>query len=295
VKLKGKAGKMRALAAGAFFAGSAGCAAAAQIATDPGDYMALPAGTDLAILYGQIASRDKVYSNGNAAPVAFKLDTEIGLFRYVHYTTIAGYTINPQFIIPFGSVKLKQPVSLSASGVADPLVGGTLWVVNKPQQNEYVGLSAFLSLPIGNYDASRAAVNLGENRWKGIFHAGWITPITGKWVLDLLGEATVFGDNTDYAGARRKQEMQYGVQAHLRYVLSQTSHVALSYYHDFGAESKVAGVSQNDRLNNSSAQLTYANFVAPTVQLQAQYGRGLKTENGPREDQRFNLRVLKVF
>jgi hypothetical protein len=98
----------RALAAGVFFAGAAGSAAAAQIATDPGDYMALPAGTNLAILYGQFASRDKVYGNGDAAPAAFKLDTGIGLFRYVHYTDIAGYTINPQFIIPFGSVKLKQ-------------------------------------------------------------------------------------------------------------------------------------------------------------------------------------------
>jgi hypothetical protein len=89
--------------------------------------------------------------------------------------------------------------------------------------------------------------------------------------------------------------MQYGVQTHLRYLLSPASHVAVSYYHDFGAESKVAGVSQNDRLNNGSLQLTYANFVTPSVQIQAQYGRGLKTESGPREDQRFNLRLLKVF
>lgn len=295
MKIKFKAGLMKSFVAGAFLASSAGIATAAQIATDPGDYTALPAGTNLAILYGQFASRDKVYSNGNATPGPFSLDTDIGLFRYVHYMDVGGYILNPQFIIPFGSVKLKQPVSLKASGVGDPLVGATLWVVNKPTQNEYVGLSAFLSLPVGNYEASRAAVNVGENRWKGIFQAGWITPISGKWVLDLLGEATVFGDNTDFGGARREQNLQYGVQAHLRYLISQASQVAFTYYHDFGGENKVGGVSQNDRLNNSSLQLTYANFVAPTVQLQAQYGRSVKTENGPREDQRINLRLLKVF
>lgn len=283
------------LAALALAIGGASPLRAAQLPTDPGDYTALPPGTDLALMYGQFTKRDRTYSDGDAASGPFSLDTNIGLARYLHYMQVGGYTANVQAIIPFGSVRLNKPVSVKASGAGDPILGSGIWLINHPEAQQYLVVSAFLSIPAGSYDASRSAVNVGENRWKATFHASYIQPLAKNCLFDLTGEATVFGKNNDFSGVRREQDAQFGVQTHLRYVLTPTSHVGVSYYHDFGAENNIAGISQDDRLNNSSGQLTYANFITPSLQLQAQYGKGVKTRSGPKEAQRINLRVMKAF
>ncbi|RTL54216.1 MAG: transporter [Rhodocyclaceae bacterium] len=278
-----------------------GCIAyGAEIATDPGDYAALPAGVDLGIMYYQHTERDKYYSNGKQLPGTVRLDTDIGLARWVHFTKIGDYVADPQIIIPFGSVKLKDgsaigAPALSASGVGDPLVGGTLWLVNNPEQKKWFGVSAFASLPMGNYDQNKGPVNVGQNRWKGIFHAGYVAALSDQFILDVIGEYAVYGDNDKYAGAKLTQDASQSLQAHLRYVLSATSHLALSYYHDFGGETKINGVAQKDSMDNGRWLATYATFVAPTVQIQVQAGQSAKVDNGFKESSRLNLRIVKVF
>ncbi|NMG32907.1 transporter [Azoarcus sp. TTM-91] len=277
----------------------AGGAGAAEIATDPGDYAALPPGTDLGILYLQHTERDAYYAGGDKLPGRFRLETDIGLLRWVHYARLGDYVIDPQLILPFGTVRLKTPFaglsSTSASGVGDPLVGGTLWLVNQAEEKRWLGLSAFVSIPVGSYDDDKGPVNVGENRWKGIFQAGYVTALPANFMLDLIGEYAVYGENDDFLGMKRKQDPSYGLQAHLRYLFSPSTHAAVSYYRDYGGETKLDGVRQDDRLRNDRWLLTFATFVAPTVQLQAQYGQALRVENGARESSRFNLRLLKVF
>lgn len=286
----------------ALFASLGLCAAgtqAAEIATDPGDYAALPPGVDLGIVYVQHAERDAYYASGDKLPGRFRLETDIGLLRWVHYTKLGDFVVDPQVIVPFGSVRLKTPFgplsSTSASGVGDPLLGGTLWLVNQTEAQRWFGVSAFVSVPVGNYDDDKGPVNVGENRWKGIFQAGYVTALPGNFMLDVIAEYAIYGENDDFLGLTRKQDASYGVQAHLRYLFSPTTHVALSYYRDYGGETRLNGVRQDDRMNNDRWLATFATFVAPTVQLQAQYGQAMRVDNGAKEDSRFNLRVVKVF
>ena len=82
---------------------------AAEIATDPGDYTPLPAGVNLGILYGQYATRDTVYADGDKVPVDAGLNTIIGLARFVHYMDIGGVIVDPQIIVPFGKVARFNP------------------------------------------------------------------------------------------------------------------------------------------------------------------------------------------
>lgn len=274
-------------------------AQAAEIATDPGDYAALPPGVDLGIVYYQHAERNAYYANGSKLPGSFKLETDIGLLRFVHFTKLGDYVIDPQIIIPFGGVKLKTPFGplspTTASGVGDPLVGGTLWLMNRSEQKQWFGVSAFASLPIGNYEAARGPVNVGENRWKGIFQAGYVGALSDKIMLDVIGEYSIYGDNDDFLGLKKEQDASYGIQTHLRYLFSPATYAALSYYHDWGGETRLNGVAQQDRMNNDRWLATFATFVAPTVQLLVQGGQALSVENGAKESSRFNLRVVKVF
>lgn len=274
-------------------------ASAAEISTDPGDYAALPSGVDLGIVYYQHAERNAFYANGAKMPGPFKLETDIGLARWVRYVKIGDYIADPQIIVPFGSVRLKTafgPLApISASGVGDPLVGATLWLMNRPEQKQWFGVSAFASLPLGNYDGARGPVNVGENRWKGIFQAGYVTPLSDSFMLDLVGEYSVYGDNDNFIGMRKEQDASYGIQAHLRYVVSPATYWGLSYYHDYGGETKLNGAAQNDRMNNDRWLATFASFVAPTLQMQVQLGQSLSVENGAKESSRLNLRLIKVF
>jgi hypothetical protein len=270
---------------------------AAEIATDPGDYAALPAGTQLGLLYYQHVERDAYYAGGDRLQGPFRLDTDIFLARYVRYTKLGSYVVNPQFIVPFGRVALKTPFGPlgpgADRGVGDPIVGGSLWLVNEAPQS--LAVSAFVSVPLGSYDGERGPVNVGEHRWKGIFQAAYVQALGQHWMLDLIGEAAVYVDNDDFLGRRKRQDASYGAQAHLRYMVSQATSVALSYYHDFGGETTVGGIEQSDRMNNRRWQLGYATFVTPSLQVQVQAGKGGKTAYGARESSRLNLRVVQVY
>lgn len=300
VSLSFGSGKLR-KAAGVFamLGLTSGGVGAAEVATGPGDYAALPAGTNLGLVYAQHTERDAYYVSGDKLPGSFRLDTDIGLLRWVHFTNIGGFVADPQVIIPFGTVSLKTPFGplgkTTASGVGDPMIGGTLWLLNNVEAQRWFGVSAFVSVPVGNYDGSKGPVNVGENRWKGIFQAGYVTALPANFMFDLIAEYAVYGENDDFLGLKRKQDASYGLQTHLRYTISPTTHVGLSHYQDYGGESRLNGIRQNDRMNNGRWFATFATFVAPTVQLQAQYGQSTKVENGAKESDRFNLRVLKVF
>lgn len=276
-----------------------GTAQSAEIATDPGDYTPLPEGVNLGILYGQYATSDAAYADGDKVPAEAGLDTTIGLARFVHYMDIGGIIVDPQIIVPFGKVELTEPSGplqpTSESGVGDPIIGATAWFHNNPDDQEWAGLSAFVSVPVGQYDEDKGPVNIGENRWKGIFQAAYVKHLSNSMVLDLIAEYSVYGDNDDFLGLNREQDDAQSLQGHLRYMLSKQSHVALSYYHSFGGETTVGDLDQDDKVNTNRWLATYATFIDPTVQLQVQAGRDINVENGFKEDTRVNFRVLKVF
>ena len=259
----------------------------------------MPAGVDLGILYYQHTTHEKLYASGHEISELAgieKLTTDIGLLRWVHYTQIGGFTIDPQIIIPFGEVSLKTSAgNIRSSGVGDPIVGGTLWLHNDPSTKRAFGITALASLPLGQYDAEKGAVNVGENRWKLITQAGYVTPLTDTTSLDLIAEYTFFGDNDDFAGSKKEQQNQYGVQAHLSRSVGAMTKVTLSYYHDFGGETSIDGTDMDDELSNSRWQGTLAHFIAPDIQLQLQYGQSLEVKNGFSEEDRVNFRLVKVF
>lgn len=275
----------------------------AEVSTDPGDVSPLPPGVNLGLVYYQHASRDAYFSGGNKLTSTNKLDTDIALLRFVHYTTIGNFLVNPQFIIPFGSVNLKDSSlglpfsSKTASGVGDPLVGASLWLWQKQENKESIEVTGFISLPLGNYDYANGPINLGENRWKAIGHIGYSRAIFDSLSFDIIGEVTKYGDNDKYIsnGIKKEQKSAQSLMMHLKYSIAPSSYIAFSYFHDFGGETSINGNEQSDKMNNSRWLATYATFVEPSIQLQVQFGQAIKVQNGFEENSRLNLRLLKVF
>jgi hypothetical protein len=274
------------------------CATPARaVDVDAGDYTALPAGTNLGLLYYQHAQRNKVYSGGNAAPGNNKLDSDIGILRGVHFMEIGGLIVDPQFLLPFGKLKAKGDLSAlgSNSGLADLLLAATVWF-NKPGSKENFGITPFVWVPIGQYDRNDP-LSLGEHRWKFALQAGWIKPLSDALTLDVAADVTLYGKNDDFGPLSQtlKQKAQFQLQGWLRYHLSPAADLRLGLSQTTGGETKVDGVSQDDRTSSSKFAIGGAYFVAPKTQLLATYGRDIKVREGFKENNRLNLRLLQIF
>lgn len=275
---------------------SASCAAAFDV--DAGDYTALPAGTTLAAVYYQHASRDALYAGGHRLAGDNRLDSEIGILRGVHYLKLGDYLIDPQFLLPFGSLEGKGSLSGLGreSGVGDLILASTLWLVNRPDSGTYFGLTPFLQLPTGDYDGKRA-LNLGENRWRLTLQGGFITPLAEKLLLDVIGDVTVYGKNDDFGpgGAKMTQKPLYQLQTHLRYQLTPSWDLRLGVSQLYGGETEIDNVARHDRQKTTKLTLGSGYFITPKLQVLANYGRDAAVDNGFREENRINLRLLTLF
>jgi hypothetical protein len=272
--------------------------AASALDVDAGDYTALPEGTNLALLYYQHAEIDHLYSGGHKGPGS--LSTDAALLRYVHFTKIGDYIIDPQIIVPYVNIDAKGQLAdagvNSPSGLGDTLLGATLWLKNDPKKGEYFGFTYFLSAPTGDYDRNRP-LNIGADRYSHILQFGYINKLSDKFTIDLVADATIHGDNNNAnaAGDTLKQAVGYQAQAWLRYHVTDALDLRASASRNWGGETKLGGVGQDDESNRSKFTLGAAWFVEPSVQLIASLGKDISVDNGPKEDSRVNLRLLKVF
>lgn len=265
---------------------------------DAGDYTALPAGTNLAMLYYQDASRDELYSGGNKVAGDYSLASDVGILRGVHFTEIGEYIVDPQFLLPFGMLDAGKDIAAlgEESGVGDLILAATVWLVNKPKDNTYFGITPFIYLPTGTYD-NKEGLNLGENRYKFALQAGYITNLTDDISLDLVADVMLYGENDEFGATKEtmKQEASFQLQAFLRYKMNPGWDFRVGLSQTFGGETEVNGAKMNDAAEITKINVGTSYFVTPSVQLLASYGRDLAVENGFSEDNRLNLRVLKVF
>lgn len=287
--MQARLGTAAALAAGLF------AMPAFAIDVDAGDYTALPAGTNLGLVYYQQASRDKLYAKGSQVPIRAGLDSDVGILRGVHFMEIGGYIVDPQFLLPFGRLKGKNDMRGlgSENGIADLILAATVWIT-KPGQKEHFGITPFLFLPTGDYDRN-APLNLGENRWKAALQAGWIKPLGDSVTMDLIADVTVHGKNKEVGASSMTQVPLFQFQGHLRYHLSPTADLRFGLSQTSGGETSINGVAQDDRTSTSKFSLGAAFFVTPKTQLLATYGRDISVRQGPKEDGRLNLRLLQIF
>ncbi|MGS0893603.1 transporter [Burkholderia stagnalis] len=271
--------------------------AAFAINIDAGDYTALPDGANIAALYYQHAENTRIYANGSRI-AGGDITSDIGIARFIHFMSVGGFTIDPQVLIPFGHVGGTGDMSAlgNNTGIGDVIFAATVWVINHPESNTYLGITPFIYAPTGSYDASRG-VNLGENRWKFALQAGFITPLAPKVVLDLSADGTAFTPNHNYgaAGVTMTESPLFQAQGWLRYQLTSTLDLRVGGSYVFGGNQTVAGVSQSNRQSTPSFLVGAAWFPSKTWQIIALYGRQTSTENGPLETERFNLRVAHFF
>nr|WP_315428012.1 transporter [uncultured Albidiferax sp.] len=257
---------------------------------DPGDYTALPAGTDLALVYAQRVTGDKVYADGSQThiPGGLGMSANIGVFRYVHFAKWAGYTIDPQIVVPVATQNVDL-THVRSSGVGDVTFGGTLWTIADLPGGEHLGYSIFLTAPTGVDKDKGFAIS--DNRWAADLQVGYIKRFAPKWSVDLIGQTEVYQDRRDTGS--KKDPLVRGI-VHLRHHLSDATHLGVSLRYAAGTKETLGSSTVAGRKSDTNLTLTWASFLTKQVQLQLQYSDDLKVQNGPRL-QTLGLRALYVF
>lgn len=263
-------------------------AAHADVRPDPGDYTGLPAGTNLLLAYAQFPRADKVYANGNKVVDNLDLSINAGILRYVHFMKLGDYIIDPQIILPFGSQKIGLSDS-KTSGIGDLIFGGTLWTIADLARGEHLGWSVFFTAPTGG-DKNQGFA-LSNNRWATDLQVGYIRKLSNNWTIDLIGETEFYQDQRD---TKSQKDPLLQAHGHLRYHLSDATYLAATYRHAWGAKETLNGAEIAGAKNNGTAMLTWASFVDKQWQVQLQYVRDLKVEEGPKVSG-LQARLLYVY
>ncbi len=262
---------------------------------DAGDYDTAAPGTTLGLLYLQHAERDSLYNKSNKVAGDNGLDSDIGIARLVHYTDIGGTLVLPQILVPFGRLEGKGDTSSlgSASGIGDIILAAPTWLINDTQNHTFLGVTPYLFLPTGDYDKHKA-LNLGENRYKGNLQVAFSTRVAPKVAWDVAGDVTVYGDNDDAAGGTLKQSPGYQVQTNARYLLTDKVDLRAGISYANAGETKQNGVT-SDATTQSKFWVGTAFWPLAKTQAILTYGQDIKVENGFKEANRINLRLLQVF
>jgi hypothetical protein len=262
---------------------------------DAGDYDYAPSGTNLAMLYYQHASRDSLYNGNDRISDNVELKSDIGIARYVHYMDVAGLHIAPQILVPFGRLDAGKDIASlgSNSGLGDIILANTFFLYHDKDTKSTFGITPYLYLPTGKY-SKYDDLNIGENRVKLTVQGAYTTQLIDRLNWDIAGDFTIYGKNDDVINGSLKQDLGFQIQTNARYRLTDIADLRAGLSYSDAGDTKQDGVTTD---SNKQTKFWIGTEISPTATTQVilNYGRDLKVENGFKEDNRINLRLMKVF
>lgn len=268
------------------------------IDTQPAGYVPLPAGSDGLSLHWQYQERKGLYAAGKPVLSDASVTSNVMTATYGHYMKLGSLTAAPGFMLTCGENRAGGMLAAQGhkTGCMDLIVGMPTWVLNKPSEGRYLGISPYASLPTGDYDHN-SALSMGENRWKLGVNAGYVTPLIGRFVLDLVGDAVFPGRNTNYSPFRltEKEKPFYSVQMHLRYQIDAGTRLSFSHLHYWGGESTIAGVAQNDRMVRDRYRVGFAKFIDAHNEIQIDTGEDIDVNTSMKVKRYTSLRLNHLF
>lgn len=267
------------------------------------DLVPAPAGTDAFLSYFTYAHRDTYKPvDGNYIKDDTRLNSMIGIFRYVHYMDVGGFTLAPQVLLPYGRLydgKLAGTELSSTSGLGDPILTAPLWLVNNSTSGTTFAIVPYLYLPMGNYDAGET-LNIGENRWKFDLQVGGTQRLGDNFIAQASFDTTWYGDNDDAVSRGNgtlSQDNSYQAQLWLSYIPPQekTWTFAVGYAKNWGGAQYLDGSANGAATRSQQVRLQTAKFVRPDLQVQWLVQRDISVDGGFQTDFSTTLRIMKLF
>lgn len=265
---------------------------------DAKDYWAAPPGTKVMAVYYRHISANELNADGDEVSNDIGFNANIGILRPIYYTKIGSMTIDPQALIIFGDQNLDTTniggSEVTASGLGDPILAATLWLINNPESKTWLGFTPFITMPLGDYDNDKG-LNLGANRWAFKTELGFSKGFD-KFFTELTTNVEFFTDNDDFSAAslNMEQDPVFTLEGRIGYDLSDAFFISADYFYHSGGETTVDGIEQNDEKNDHALQLNLGFWLSKSVQLLLQYRNDFEVKNGL-ETNTFGTRFLYAF
>jgi Protein involved in meta-pathway of phenol degradation len=261
----------------------------------PRDYIPLDPGTGFLALYYDHGFGNELYSKGSKKNRTTNLVTNVSILRPVYFTQIGPFTIDPQFLLPFGEATLSNDQS---SGVGDLTLAATVWFINNKENKFIFAYTPFLTIPTGQYDRD-SSVNLGANRWATKHEICVVKGFGDRTWLEVAVNAQFFFDNDNAAGDNNRKVTAskrpvFGGETHLSYDFTKEFFGSVDYYYANGGETSLDGVWQNDWVSTHTAGVTFAYMLTKQLQFMTHFNTDLAVYNGIRTST-FGVRLGFIF
>jgi hypothetical protein len=276
---------------------AAGASAASAQDIEPRAFANTPIGVNF-LLGGYAFARGSL-SFDPAVPVTdAQLETSSLLLGYAHSFQILGMSAKFDAIAPFSWLSgtatfAGQPVERTVSGLGDPRFRLSVNFLGAPaltleefatwQQGLILGASVQVSVPVGQYDPTRA-VNLGTNRWFVKPELG-ASQRFGPLTLEATAAVTFFSDNSDFLrGQTRSQEPLYSFQGHAIYSFGRDIWASLDATYFTGGRTSIDGEANDDLLRNWRLGATFSFPLSPRYSVRLYGSRGISARTGNNYD-----------
>ncbi|WP_158089423.1 transporter [Magnetofaba australis] len=264
----------------------------------PGDYIALPAGASSATLYHFHRKQEGAYVSG-ARSNGYTIDSDYLVLRVNHVLQVGSLRVAPLLVTGAarGAVDGVWPANKQrdAGGMLDTRFGVTLWPIADAAKRRWLGLTAMLIAPTGEYDGSEL-INPGENRWREVVMAGWVQGIAQQWTLELIGEAAWYGQNDAFAGSNTfDQRPSQALTGYLRRDVGAGHSLYVGGQLNWGGASELNGQPWRGGTRNRRLFLGGVWRVSPQWLLNGRLARDLSIDTGDRMHTEMALRVIRLF
>lgn len=261
----------------------------------PRAYWPAPIGTKL-LLAGYSYSSGDVVTDASLPISGVDSSVHSAVLGYQQTLDLLGRTSNLKIELPFidgttSGAFMGQPAQAEVSGIGDIALTLSINLLGAPAMDReqfrelirdphaIVGASIRVVAPTGEYDGDKL-INIGTNRWATRIQLGYIQPLRGPWLLELLAGAWMFSDNDNFLGAVREQRPIGAVEAHVIHVTRSGVWASFDANYYVGGRSYLDGERRPDLQRNSRMGVTLSWPFKNRHLIKASFSRGVVTESG---------------
>lgn len=264
----------------------------------PDDFVALPVGTHIFLNYASWSHSDRL-NGADQVKTPADVSTFVNVPRYAYFFKVGPFVADINLLVPIihvDDVRVGSSRLRGVSGVGDPQLVSTVWVVNDPKRREYLGVVGYLSVPLGQYDPKRP-LNAGSNRWTESVQLGYWKGLTHKVSVEVVGDVTWYGNNhnADASQADLQQATTTSGQVWLRYDLDPKTYLAGGYYAATGGDQRLNGVLTGVATRYQKVRFAAARSLPHGMQIYGEISTDVARTDGFRQDFGALLRLAKAF
>jgi hypothetical protein len=237
------------------------------------------------------------YSNGKKLTNG-TISQNTAYLRYNYGSQIQDYPTSYGIAVPISDIKtngetLSNIIGKESKGLNDIVFNSTIWLKADKKNKEYFALTFILVTPTGEYD-EKQLLNVGENRYKYVLNAGYISPISEKVFFEVVPEIAFYGDNKS-STKNIEQKPSFAINTNLRYKINTSYQVFTGYQYSYNSETKVDNIEQNNDFSSNKYSIGMFYFTEKFNQFMIRYAKEDDKKFGMKIDDEFLIRYRWWF